>query len=123
MAKNSEKQETSHADLQRDPDSLKQDVQNRLKELKEVLDRQEETEARSRRQKEFLQAALKTTAMGKKLNTYTAGKAPHGGDSGIGTTMAENELARLWFCGYIEGDFSERSYIATPITFSGGFVL
>ncbi len=61
-----------------------------------------------------------TTEMGNRLNTYAfnslSNKRRHpkaGGD----------DDASLLFCGYLEGDFSERSYLQTPIAFSGGFVL
>src|SRR5689334_20402178 len=84
-------------------------IADRIKSAREKLANEER---RRRIDKEFNALKGRVTDLGRKLNGYQiqpARRAPHFNEP-LGA-----DSAHLFFCGFLEGDFSERSYLPLPI--------
>ncbi len=90
-----------------------------LEEIKKQNDVKDEEERKQKIREQFEALVEPVTAMGTELNSY-GGKGLNRGSKDMYALPGHAELS---FCGFLEGDFSERSYLQTPITFSGGFFL
>ncbi|MEE4359312.1 MAG: sigma 54-interacting transcriptional regulator [Desulfococcaceae bacterium] len=94
-------------------------LQDMLEEIKKQNDVKDEEEKKQKIREQFEALVEPVTAMGEELNSY-GGKGLNRGSTDMYALPGHAELS---FCGFLEGDFSERSYLQTPITFSGGFFL
>lgn len=102
-------------------EKYQQIMRNAARRLRQIRSAVAEEEHRNHIRDHFESLVPEVSDLGRKLNNYAIRpqlRLPH-----FGEIADSNSKAHLFFCGFLEGDFSERSYLPMPILLAGGFFL
>ena len=100
---------------------LELEVQKKLKILKDDFEKEEKSRELADLIARFKTTVKSTSEIADKLNTYR--ETMDGSNESIVPVDYRENLCEILFCGMCEGDFSERSYLQMPVSFSGGFFI